>query len=109
LSDVHTYAHQGLSVATVLSHRNPPGPTSFLWMAAGVRLLGGAELRDARIANLISWVLLFVGILYGARYGSFPQIWYGALLAALVFPHSVMAAATTLTEGPALLLQYWGP
>jgi hypothetical protein len=108
VSDVHTYAHQGLSVATVLSHRNPPGPTSFLWMAAGVRLLGGGELRDARIANLISWVLLFVGTLYGARYGSFPQIWYGALLAALVFPHSVMAAATTLTEGPALLFAILG-
>jgi hypothetical protein len=108
VSDVQTYAHKGLSVATVLSHRNPPGPTSFLWMAAGVRLLGGGELRDARIANLISWVLLFVGILYGARHGSFPQIWYGALLAALVFPHSVMAAATTLTEGPALLFAILG-
>jgi hypothetical protein len=108
LSDVETYAHKGLSVATVLAHRNPPGPTSFLWMAAGVRLLGEGELRDARIANLISWVLLFVGILLGARYGSFPQIWYGALLAALVFPHSVMAAATTLTEGPALLFAILG-
>src|SRR5882762_7857908 len=108
VSDVHTYAHQGLSVATVLSQRNPPGPTSFLWMAAGVRLLAGGELRDARIANLITWVLLFVGILYGARYGSFPQIWYAAILAALVFPHSVMAAATTLTEGPALLFAILG-
>jgi len=108
VSDVQTYAHRGLSVATVLSHRNPPGPTSFLWMAAGVRLLGGGELRDARIANLISWVLLFVGVLFGARYGSFPQIWYSALLAALVFPHSVMAAATTLTEGPALLFAILG-
>jgi len=108
VSDVQTYAHKGLSVATVLSHRNPPGPTSFLWMAAGVRLLGEGELRDARIANLISWVLLFVGILFGARYGSFPQVWYGALLAALIFPHSVMAAATTLTEGPALLFAILG-
>src|SRR5712671_228009 len=108
VSDVQTYAHKGLSVATVLSHRNPPGPTSFLWMAAGVRLLGEGELRDARIANLISWLLLFVGILLGARYGSFPQVWYGALLAALIFPHSVMAAATTLTEGPALLFAVLG-
>jgi hypothetical protein len=106
--DVQLYAHNGLSVATVLSHRNPPGPTSFLWMAAGVRLLGGGELRDARIANLISWVLLFLGILVGACYGSFPQIWYGALLAALVFPHTVMTAATTLTEGPALLFAILG-
>jgi len=108
LRDVQLYAHNGLSVATVLAHRNPPGPTSFLWMAAGVRLLPGGELRDARIANLISWVLLFVGILVGARYGRFPQIWYGALLAALVFPHAVMSAATTLTEGPALLFATLG-
>src|SRR6266705_6620859 len=75
--DVHNYATRGLSVDTLLSQRNPPGPTSFLWMAAGVRLLGGGELRAAPIANLVSWVLLFVGILFGARYGSFPQIWYG--------------------------------
>jgi hypothetical protein len=106
--DFEIYAHNGLSVASVLSHRNPPGPTSFLWMAAGVRLFGGGELRDARIANLISWVLLFVGILVGARYGSFPQIWYAALLAALVFPHTVMTAATTLTEGPALFFAMLG-
>jgi len=108
LSDVQAYAHRGLSVATVLSHRNPPGPTSFLWMAAGVRLLGGGELRDARIATLLSWVLLFLGILFGARYSSIPQVWYGALLASLIFPHSVMAAATTLTEGPALLFAMLG-
>ena len=108
LSDVQSYAHKGLSVATVLSHRNPPGPTSFLWMAAGVHLLGGSELRDARIATLLSWVLLFLGILFGARYSSFPQFWYGALLASLIFPHSLMAAATTLTEGPALLFAMLG-
>jgi hypothetical protein len=108
ISDVQSYAHKGLSVATVLSQRNPPGPASFLWMAAGVRLLGGEVLRDARIANLLSWLLLFVGMLFGARYGSFPQIWYGALLAAFVFPHSVMATATLLTEGPALLFATLG-
>jgi hypothetical protein len=108
MRDVQLYAHNGLSVATALSHQNPPGPTSFLWMAGGVRLLRGGELRDARIANLISWVLFFVGILVGAYYGSFPQIWYGALLAALVFPHTVMSAATTLTEGPALLFAILG-
>ena len=106
--DVEIYAHNGLSGATVLSHLNPPGPTSFLWMAAGARLLGGEELRGARIANLISWVLLFVGILVGARYGSFPQIWHAALLAALVFPHTVITAATILTEGPALLFAMLG-
>lgn len=106
--DVQSYAHSGLSVATVLSQRNPPGPTSFLWMAAGVRLFGGEELRHARIAALLSWVLLLAGILIGARYGSFPQIWYGALLSTLVFPHAVMATATVLTEGPALLFATLG-
>jgi hypothetical protein len=106
--DVQSYAREGLSVATLLSHRNPPGPISFLWMAAGVRLLGGEELRDVRIATLLSWVLLLVGILIGARYSSFPRIWYGALLAALVFPHSVTATATILTEGPALLFATLG-
>jgi len=77
-------------------------------MAAGVRLLGGEELRDARIATLLSWVFLLVGILVGARFSSFPQIWYGALLAALVFPHAVTATATALTEGPALLFATLG-
>lgn len=106
--DVRSYAHSGLSVATVLSQRNPPGPTGFLWMAAGVRLLEGEELRHARIAALLSWVLLVVGILIGARYSSFPQIWYGALLSALLFPHAVMSMATVLTEGPGLLFATFG-
>jgi len=106
--DVQSYAHSGLSVATVLSQRNPPGPTSFLWMAAGVRLFGGEDLRHARIAALLSWVLLLAGTLIGARYGSFPQIWYGALLSTLVFPHAVIATATVLTEGPALLFAMLG-
>src|SRR5580693_8899221 len=56
--DVHNYATRGFSMETLLSHRNPPGPTGFLWMAAGVRLLRGEELRDARIATLTSWILL---------------------------------------------------
>jgi hypothetical protein len=106
--DVQGYAHSGLSVATVLNQRNPPGPTSFLWMAAGVRLLGGQELRHARIAALLSWVLLLAGVLIGARYGKFPHIWYGALLPTLVFPHAVIATATVLTEGPALLFATLG-
>src|SRR3984893_15900206 len=64
--DVHNYAANGVSVSTLIAHRNPPGPTGFLWMAAGVRLLGGDELRDARIAVLLSWILLAAGILIGA-------------------------------------------
>ena len=106
--DVHTYAAKGLSASTLLSQRNAPGPVSFLWMAAGVRLLGIAELRGARIAVLASWVLLAAGMLLGARYSSFPQLWYGALLSLLVFPHSLEATATVLTEGPSLLFALCG-
>ncbi len=106
--DVHNYATRGLSVGTLLSQRNPPGPTSFLWMAAGVRFLGGDELRDARIANLMSWLLLGAGVLIGAKYSSSPQLWYGALLVLLVFPHTLEATATILTEGPALLFAVAG-
>jgi hypothetical protein len=106
--DVHNYATRGLSMETLLSHRNPPGPTGFLWMAAGVRLLGGEELRDARVATLMSWILLSAGILIGAKYSRFAQLWYGALLATLVFPHALEASATLLTEGPSLLFAVLG-
>src|SRR5216683_2009453 len=105
--DVHNYATRGLSVGTLLSQRNPPGPTSFLWMAAGVRLLGGDELRDARIANLMSWLLLGAGVLIGAKYSGSPQLWYGALLVLLVFPHTLEATATILTELAVTCRQYY--
>jgi len=106
--DVHTYAVQGVSAATIRANRNPPGPTSFAWMAAAVRLLRGEELRDARIGAFVSWILLVSVILIGARYTSFPNLWHGALLASLVFPHSVEAMALVLTEGPALLFAVLG-
>src|ERR1700692_968093 len=108
ISDVHAYASKGFSVATLLAHKNPPGPTSFLWMAAAVRFLKGEELIDGRIAVLLSWVLLTTGILIFARCSNFAQIWYGALLAVLVFPHTVEATATLLTEGPSLLFAVLG-
>jgi hypothetical protein len=53
--DVHTYATQGLSLETLLSHRNPPGPTGFLWMAAGVRLLRGEECQAQQIPGILVW------------------------------------------------------
>jgi hypothetical protein len=106
--DVHAYAAKGPSVAAIRAQRNPPGPAAFLWMAAVVRLLGGDELRDARIGVLLSWVLLVVGLFVGARYSAFPQLWQGALLATLIFPHSATATATVLTEGPALLFAVLG-
>src|ERR1700681_4692358 len=106
--DVHKYATQGLSLETLLSHRNPPGPAGFLWMAAGVRLLRGEELRDARITILVSWILLAAGIMIGARHSRFREYWYGALLVTMVFPHAMEATATLLTEAPSLLFAVLG-
>lgn len=106
--DVHQYATKGVSVATVRAQRNAPGPTSFIWMAGAVRLLGGDELRAARIGALLSWVLLAAGILWGARFSRSPELWYAALVTLLVFPHAVEAACTLLTEGPALFFALLG-
>jgi hypothetical protein len=108
LVDVHLYATRGVSVASVKSQANPPGPVGFVWMAAGVKLLGGEELRDARIASLTCWVLLVAGVLFGARYSRFPELWRDALLCASVFPHAVESTALVLTEGPALLFATLG-
>ena len=108
ISDVHNYATQGISAATIKAQRNAPGPASFIWMSFAVRLLGGDELRDARFAALASWILLALAVVIGARRSAWPELWYGALLAALVFPHSVTASATVLTEGPGLLFAVFG-
>jgi hypothetical protein len=108
LPDVHRYASEGVSPETIRQHRNPTGPASFLWMAAAVRILGGDELRDARLAVLASWVLMASGILLWGSKASCPQLWYCALLVALVFPHTLTASATVLTEGPALLFATLG-
>lgn len=106
--DVHAYAKNGFSPATIRAQRNPPGPVAFVWMAMAVRALGGDELRDARIASLLSWILLVAGVLIGARFAQTPHLWYAALLATIVFPHSPTATATALTEGPALFLAILG-
>ena len=106
--DVHNYAAKGFSLETLTAQRNPPGPTSFAWMAVAVRLIGGNELRAARLGALFSWVLLGIGILLGARFSRNPQLWWAALLALLVFPHAVESAAIVLTEGPALLFALIG-
>jgi hypothetical protein len=108
ITDVHAYATRGVSRATVLAQTNPPGPGSFVWMAEAVRLLKGEELLDARIGALLSWVLLTAGVFFLARYSNFPDLWYGALLVVLVFPHTVEAGATILTEGPSLLFAVLG-
>jgi hypothetical protein len=106
--DVHNYAAKGLSLDTLRSQKNAPGPTSFVWMAAAVRMTGRDELRGARIGALFSWFLLGIGVLLGARFSRYSELWYGALLALLVFPHAVEAAATVLTEGPALFFAVIG-
>src|ERR1700758_4860456 len=106
--DVHNYAAKGVTLDTFRSQRNPPGPTSFMWMATAVRIVGGNELRDARFGAFLSWVLLGIVVLVGARFSRYPELWYAALLASLVFPHSIMAAATVLTEGPALFFALAG-
>lgn len=106
--DVHYYAAKGITFDTVRSQRNAPGPTSFVWMAAAVRLIGGNELRDARIGALVSWLLLGAVVFLGAKFSCKPEFWYGALIAPLVFPHAVMATATVLTEGPALFFAVIG-
>ena len=106
--DVHQYAVRGLSLDSLRSQRNAPGPTSFIWMSLAVRLIGGNELRDARIGAFLSWLLLGMALLFGARFSRNPELWYGALLALLVFPHAVEAASTVLTEGPALFFALVG-
>jgi hypothetical protein len=106
--DVHAYEREGLSVSSIRANKNPPGPTSFVWMAATVRLIGGNELRDARIGALLSWIFLVCGALIAARYSQFPELWYSGLLASLIFPHSAESAALVLTEGPALLFAVLG-
>jgi hypothetical protein len=106
--DVHNYATKELSVSTIQAQKNSPGPGSFLWMAGAVRLLGGDELRDARLGALASWVLLIAGGLVAARYTSFPRLWHGALFTLLVFPHTAEATSTVLTEGPALFFAVLG-
>lgn len=106
--DVHNYAANGLSLDTLRSQRNAPGPTSFIWMAAAVRLIGRNELRDARIGTFLSWLLLGIGVLLGARFSRYPELWHGALLTLVVFPHAVETASTVLTEGPALFFAVLG-
>ncbi len=108
MADVHAYATNGISVSTVQAQKNAPGPTSFLWIAAGVRLLGASELRGARIAVLTSWVVLGVALLVGGRLAGCPELWCGALLFTLVLPHSMMATGTVLTEAPGLMFAAGG-
>jgi hypothetical protein len=107
-ADVHRYANDGVSAGTVRAHINPAGPTGFIWMAEVARMFPADELRSARAAILISWVLLGAAILIGARYTRFPSLWYAALFVTLAFPHAVTATALVLTEGPALLFAMLG-
>jgi hypothetical protein len=108
LPDVHRYATQGVSVDTIRRHVSPPGPVGFIWMAAAVDVLGGNELRDARLACVISWLAIGGVILMGARYSYFPELWCAALLFTLVLPHTLTATATLRAEGPAMAFALFG-
>ncbi len=108
LADVHRYASEGASANSIRAHINPAGPTGFIWMAVAARMFPADELRSARAAILISWLLLGAVILIGTRYTRFPSLWYAALFVTLAFPHAVTAAALILTEGPALLFATLG-
>jgi hypothetical protein len=108
LADVHRYASEGFSADSIKAHINPAGPTGYVWMAIAARLFPENELRSARAAALISWLLLGAGILIGARYTRFASFWYAAFFVTLAFPHAVTAAALILTEGPALFFAILG-
>lgn len=106
--DVRRYATNGVTVETIRAHLNPTGPTSFIWMAAGARLFSGDEIGGARLAIVMSWVLLGAGVLFAGRRSDFPELWYASLLITLIYPHTMIATATMMTEGPALLLAVLG-
>jgi hypothetical protein len=108
LPDVHRYAREGVSAHSIRAHINAPGPTAYLWMALAVRMFPGNELRSARAAILVCWLLLGAGILAATRYTRFPSFWYSALFVTLAFPHALIATALVMTEGPALLLATLG-
>jgi hypothetical protein len=108
LADVHRYVREGVSANSIRAHINAPGPTAYLWMALAVRMFPGNELRSARAAILVSWLLLGAGILAAARYTRFSSFWYAALFVTLASPHALTATALVLTEGPALLFATLG-
>lgn len=108
LADVHRYAVNGISVDTIKAHVNPAGPSSYVWMAMAARLFPQDELRSARAAVLLSWLLIGVVILIGAYHTRFAAFWYSAFFVTLAFPHAVSAMALVLTEGPALLFAILG-
>jgi hypothetical protein len=109
LPDVHRYVREGVSANSIRAQINAPGPTAHLWMALAVRIFPGNELRSARAAILVSWLLLGAGIILAAtRYTRFPSFWYAALLVTLAFPHALVATALVMTEGPALLFATMG-
>jgi hypothetical protein len=73
-----------------------------------VRTFPGDEIRSARVAVLVSWLLLGAGIVAAARYTLFPSFWYSALFVTLASPHALSATALVMTEGPALLFAILG-
>jgi hypothetical protein len=108
--DVKRYAADGITRDSLSKHVNPPGPTSFAWMAGAVRAIGGDSVRDARLGALVSWLILAGCIVFFGRLARLnsTELWYAALLVTMAFPHTQMAMATVLTEGPAALFALLG-
>jgi hypothetical protein len=106
--DARGYAYHGISTSTILAQKNAPGPGSFIWMAAGILVFGQNELRDARLAILTSWVMLVTAALVAVRRSRFSELWLSSILATIVFPYSLTAMATLLTEGPSLFFAIVG-
>ena len=109
MRDVVRYASEGITTSSIRAHINAMGPTSLLWPAAAVRFLPGYDqLRIARLAGVASWVLLGIVVFTLAPKSVFPGVWYAVLLFTLIFPHTMTAMATVLTEGPAILFAIAG-
>ncbi len=108
--DVKRYAADGITRDSLSKHVNPPGPASFAWMAGAVRAIGGDSVRDARLGALVSWLILAGCIVFFGRLARLDstELWYAALLVTMAFPHTQMAMATVLTEGPAALFALLG-
>jgi hypothetical protein len=78
-----------VSIDSIRADINLAGPTGFVWMVLAARRLPTDELRSARAAVLISWLVLGAVILIDARYTSFL---YSGLTKGLLFPDSRLSS-----------------
>src|SRR5258706_9121617 len=83
LRDVHRYTTEGVTLQSIRAHVNPTGPGSFLWMAAGIHLLGRVEIRSAPLTIMTSWLILGIDILIAAGRSAMPETLHAALFVTL--------------------------